>query len=132
MLFYKDIKRKNPLNPASAKFYWTLAPSQPVTLRKVADEIAEECTVTSADIKAVLDRLELSLKRHLSEGHSIRFGDLGSFHLRLNGPSSEEEELVNISSQKHRLMVRFTPSVEIKQKLSLRNPAVRLQQIPTL
>ena len=42
-----------------------------VGIDELCDEIAETCTLTSADLKCALDRLAWSIAKHAKEGRSV-------------------------------------------------------------
>ena len=46
--------------------------------KQIVDQIADRCTLTGSDIKAVLDALMVVIKRNLANGSPVRLGDLGS------------------------------------------------------
>lgn len=48
-----------------------------VTTEQLAQEIQQECTLTRADVKAVLTSLADKLAQHLSEGRKIHLEDIG-------------------------------------------------------
>lgn len=127
MLLYKIAKRKNPRNKAQTIYSPALIHVKPVTLDDVSREIAEECTVTSADVKAVLDRLQLAIIRHLLQGHSVRLGDMGSFHLRLWSKGKEDRRMLSLSDIKS-LHVRFRSSAKLSRYLSMHNPQIKLKR----
>ena len=82
MMQYKVVTRKNPINKTK-KFYPALVSPQPVDKTKIIERIEKRCTLASADVKAVLDALEVELIDCLQEGWSVRLGDFGSFRVSL-------------------------------------------------
>ena len=60
MMQYKVVTRKNPINKTK-KFYPALVSPQPVDKTKIIERIEKRCTLASADVKAVLDALEVEL-----------------------------------------------------------------------
>ena len=117
MIRYKVISRKNP-QTHEKKFYGTAAEVLPVDLNTVANEISNTCTLTVHDIKAVMSALEEAVYNHLLQGQSIRFGDLGSFHARMSSKGAETPEKFT-SSMVRGLLVRFTPSANLRKMLNL-------------
>ena len=49
-----------------------------MTLDQIVELIEKRSTVTSADVKAVLDALQFEVRNALVDGKSVRLGDLGS------------------------------------------------------
>lgn len=117
MIRYKVISRKNP-QTGEKKFYGTATEVLPVDLNTVANEISNTCTLTAHDIKAVMSALEETVYNHLLQGQSVRFGDLGSFHARLSTKGAETAEAFSSSLIKG-LLVRFTPSANLRKQLNL-------------
>lgn len=56
-------------------FYAQAVMSRRVVFDDLCDEIAETCTLTSADIKAVLDRVIWAMVTHLRNGEIVQFAD---------------------------------------------------------
>lgn len=67
------------LSDGSVKYFAQFAPVTPVNLNDIANRISKTCTVTEHDVKAVLSALQEQILYSLSDGHSVRLGDLGSF-----------------------------------------------------
>ena len=82
MINFDVIQRRNPKD-GTVKFYSQVYTSEYMTLDDIAENISRECTVTVHDIKAVLSALEEQIIIALQAGRSVRFGDLGSFHVTL-------------------------------------------------
>ena len=77
--------KKNPLKRDQVKFYPQMAPGVPVMLRTIVGRIEKRSGVSSASVKAVLDALQYEILQTLSDGNSVRLGDLGSFRLTMHG-----------------------------------------------
>ena len=81
---YTLVQRKDMSRGAleDAKLYYAQAVStRRVEFDDLCDEIAETCTLTSADIKAVLDRVIWGMVTHLKNSEIVQFGDLGNFRI---------------------------------------------------
>lgn len=79
-----------------------------MNLNDIANRISKTCTVTEHDVKAVLSALREQIVYSLSDGHSVRLGDLGSFRPTLCSMSHATPEEVSASSVKH-VRTLFTP-----------------------
>jgi len=66
-----------------------------VSFDELCTEISELCSLTSADVKAVLDRMNYSLDKNLKAGRIVQFGEIGNFRLGVGstGAVSESEFL---------------------------------------
>lgn len=115
----KVIARKNPLDK-SVKYYMTTNSAGYVALEGVAKQIEKISTVSSADIKAVLDSLQHVVIENLKNGLSVRLGDLGSFRATLTskGVSKKEEAATNLIKGIH---VAFTKSATMAKELAVGN-----------
>lgn len=117
MLYYKVVPRKSPRDK-SVKYYGSPALTQPLSLDDIADAMADGSTTTSADFRAVLDRFERKLVEKLIEGHSVRLGLLGSFHVTFRSKGAETKDKFTADNIK-RVLCRFRPGKQIVSSLRL-------------
>lgn len=89
-----------------------------VTFDELCDDIAEQCSLTSADVKAMLDRMNVSLDKHLKAGRIVQFGEIGNFRLSLGSSGSKKEETFNVSQIRTPKIV-FTPGSKLRDTRSL-------------
>ena len=94
MINFDVIQRRNPKD-GTVKFYSQAQTSEYMTLEDIAENISRECTVTVHDIKAVLSALEEQIIIALQAGRSVRFGDLGSFHVTLQSKGHRHQRGVH-------------------------------------
>ena len=99
---YSVVKRNNPLDQdAVPKFYAQAQANGHVEIREMADRIQKTCTVTRADVMAVLVALEDVIMEALEGGEIVRLADLGTFQIGLSGRGAETEDaylsLIHIS-----------------------------------
>lgn len=113
----KPALRKNPQDKAAAaKYYAQVVLAPEMTQRQIVDQIADRCTLTGSDIKAVLDALMTVIKRNLANGSPVRLGDLGSFRPSVSGKGIEAAEKCGASTVK-KARVIYVPSPEIKEAI---------------
>ena len=111
----KSALRKNPQDKAAAaKYYPTVVLSQEMTQKQIVEQIADRCTLTGSDIKAVLDALMTVIKRSLANGSTVRLGDLGSFRPSVSGRGIEDASKFGANTVK-KARVIYVPSAEIKE-----------------
>jgi len=115
---YSVIPRINPRNRESEpKFYAQVKASGDVSLREMSERIQQSCTVTKADVHAVLVALEDVIIDALKGGEIVRMGDLGSFRISLNSKGAVTEEEYNVSMiSKARIL--FRPGMVLSDALS--------------
>lgn len=63
-----------------------------VTLGQLCEEVAEQSSLTTGDVKNALDRLVFCIQSHLKNGQGVDAGDLGHFSIVLRSGSAESEE----------------------------------------
>lgn len=128
MIKYVIRAKKSPI-AKSVKYYPQMAPTTPVTLAQIVKRIEKRSTVSSADVKAVLNALQYEVIDALQNGNSVRLGDLGSFRLSIkaNGSvTSAEAKKVGANAIKA-VNVQFTKSTVMKEALSPSNAEFALQ-----
>lgn len=116
MLYYKIIPRKQP-GKDQVKYYSRPFKHDPLTLDQIADAMADGSTMTSADFRAVLDRFEKKLAEKLAEGHSVRLGLLGSFHLTFCGEGADSKADYNIHKALKAIRCQFRASTALRNAL---------------
>ena len=115
---FNVITRRNPLDPeAPHKYYASVQSSGRVTLRQLAQQIAEISTVSTVDTMAVLEGLLTLIPREIARGNIVELGDLGAFWMRIQSDGSDTEEEVKANNIK-RVLPRFTPGKEFKRVLN--------------
>lgn len=123
MIKYVIQAKRNPASPEQTKYYPQMAPSTPITLAQVVKRIEKRSTVSSADVKAVLDALQYEVVEALADGNSIRLNDLGSFRLTItaNGVDSAAEAKKQGARLIKQVNVKFTKSTAMRDALDVRN-----------
>ena len=120
MIKYVIQGKKNPLKKTEIKYYPQMAPSTPMTLAQLVKRVEKRSTVSSADVKAVLDALQYEVIEALENGNSVRLGDLGSFRLTMK---SQGVETVAEAKKKgaqliKKVNVQFTKSTTMRDTLT--------------
>lgn len=91
---YSVVGRVNPADRESGevKYYAQSQARGEMGIREIAERIHQMCTVTRADVMAVLTALEDIVSEGLQGGEIVRLGELGSLQLSLSGSGSDTEE----------------------------------------
>jgi len=93
---YIIVPHKIPSKPDQPlSYYPRLKSSGEVSLRKIANDIAKESTVSQGDTMAVIESLLQNIPRYLAEGKIVRLGELGSFYLSIQAEGSPDAKSVN-------------------------------------
>lgn len=118
-LKYHLIQKSNPRDlQAQRKFYAQAVTKDRVSIRQLAQEIADISTVSTVDTIAVIESFIQLIPKHLAEGEIVRLGDFGSFAVRLSSEGAETEEDFKESMIKN-IKIRFHPDQQIKKVLSM-------------
>ena len=105
---YSVVPRINPRDKEAApKFYARAQASGDVNIREMSERIQQSCTVTKADVQAVLVALEDVIIDALKSGEIVRLGDLGTFQIGLSSKGAVTEE-------------DYTPSLITKVRINFR------------
>ena len=118
MIQYKVTKRKSPRTHA-INYHPAVVQGGIVSQRMLVERISSRCTVTSADVKAVIDALEYEMVQAFKSGERVQFGDVGSFRTSLRTRGVEKEEDVNPSLIK-KVNIVFTPSLRIRRDMDVK------------
>lgn len=107
------------------QYFPQVAPTTPIGLNDVAEQIEKQSTVSLPDIKGVLDALQEVVLEAMADGYSVRLGDLGSFRLTCNASNGADAPELVTTKQVRKFSVRFTPSGAMQQKLGCADARTR-------
>lgn len=114
---YSVVPKINPFDrDADPKFYAQAQASGDVTIREMATRIQQTCTVTKADVHAVLVAMEDVIIEALQSGEIVRLGDLGTLQIGLSGKGSVTEEGYDNTFIK-KARINFRPGVALSHIL---------------
>lgn len=85
---------------------------QPVPTKKVAQRLSAMCTVTYADVMAVLGELPGVMADLMAQGKSVRLDGLGTFRYTLSTKGVTEETDFDFQKQVRAVRVQFVPQRE--------------------
>lgn len=117
---------KRDIATQEVKYYPQIAATTPLTLPEIAERIEQRSTVSSADVKGVLDALQLAVKDALMAGKSVRLGDLGSFRPGLRVAETVGDKSAVNASTIAGVRVLFTPSSALRGMLSVKNLSFKM------
>ncbi len=109
----RDLRKKD----GTSLHHASIVHPNEITLRKLAEEISEACTLNPVDVVAVMESLNRQLPRHLMQGEIVRLGDFGSFYLVASSAGSEKAEDFSPKLIR-RTKIHFTPSKELRDMVS--------------
>ena len=85
-----------------------------MTTRNLSESINQKCTLTAADVRAVLAALNTELYNALSNGYIVHLEGIGRFSLSLKCAPDVNPEYVNASDISVK-GIRFTPDKELSE-----------------
>ena len=85
---------------------------QPVPVKKVAKRLSQMCTVTYADVMAVLGELPGVMADYMAQGKSVRLDGLGTFRYTLDSKGVEQEADFDFQKHVRAVRVQFVPQRE--------------------
>lgn len=92
-LTYSVVERKDPQSPeVEGKYYAQAQARGEAGIRELSQRIQQSCTVTRADVMAVLIALEDVVADSLANGEIVRLGELGSLQVSLRGKGAISPE----------------------------------------
>lgn len=115
---FKVIERGEPgvVGGGTKKFYASPVMDGEINLNDLTKAIEKICTVSGADIRAVLYALVDVSIDNLGNGTIVRWGDLGSLRVSLSSEGKATADEVKSSSIKSTSVI-FTPGTRIKEVL---------------
>ena len=108
---FKLVERRNLGKDAATtprKVYAQAINNGYVSFDELCSDISELCSLTSADVKAVMDRMNYVLDKNLKSGRIVQFGEIGNFRLSVGSSGSASEESFT-SAQIRKPKIVFTP-----------------------
>lgn len=113
---FKVEKRRDNINHRDLYIPQPVA-GQPIGVDEIARQINNMCTVTPADVAAVLEALQIVIARNLSQGNSVRLGKVGSFWVKMNTTAESAPDDVTVENIKE-IGVKFRANAELKKFLN--------------
>ena len=110
---YSVVTRINPREKNDPpKYYAQAQASGDVNIREMSERIQQTCTVTKADVYAVLVSMEDVIIDALKSGEIVRLGDLGTFQIGVSGKGTLTEEEYD-SSLIQKARINFRPGIAL-------------------
>ncbi|WP_177863959.1 HU family DNA-binding protein [uncultured Bacteroides sp.] len=116
---YSVVGRVNPADRDSGemKYYAQSQARGEMGIREISERIHQMCTVTRADVMAVLTALEEIVSEGLQGGEIVRLGELGSLQLSLSGEGSDTEDTYT-DSLIDKVRVLFRPGTVMQEAIN--------------
>lgn len=113
---YKLVVKKNLGNDKGdvpEKMYAQIVSGDYVSFEEFVEEVGDSSGVGSAGVKAVLDRSNVILVRHLQHGRRVSMGELGTFRFTLGSAGVPDKKTFNVNLIREP-KVRFFPGKALR------------------
>ena len=115
---YKLVQRRDMHKGATAgaKLYYAQAKSVGTSgMERLCSMISERSTVSSADVKAVLDSFIYVMKLELSDGRIVKLGEFGNFRVTFGSDGTVTEKEFN-ATKIRRPKYTFSPGKALRDQ----------------
>lgn len=107
-------------------YFAAKANSSTINLNDLCYRISNNCTITSADIKGVIEALMKQFELELLSGRNIQFGDIGTFSASITSDIVDNKD--DLKPQDVRIKtITFLPSTRLKTMLKTQAKFMRLR-----
>ena len=105
---YTVVPKINPRDrETEPKFYGNVKSTGDINIREMAERIQGSCTVTKADVYAVLVALEDVIAESIQKGEIVRLMDIGTFRVGISTKGAlKEEDFNDALIKKSRILFR--------------------------
>ncbi len=121
--FYKNPSPKD--SKKRVRYHARVVPYGTVDTKELAQRIHSRCTVTPADVKAVLSSLSDVVIEELKDGNRIHIEGLGYLQITLECPPVQSPKEIRAESIRFK-SVAFRPEAELKKRLRVS----RFERVP--
>ena len=126
---YDFYRNPNSEGTNKERYHARVVSSGQVSTEQLTEEINQECSLTPADIKAVLVSLSGKLARHLSQGRKVYLEGIGHFQVNLR--CKEEVRSVNAARSENIEFKSISYRADNELKKQLKVQKVRRSRIKT-
>ena len=118
---YTVVPKINPRDRESEpKFYGNVKSSGDINIREMAERIQQSCTVTKADVYAVLVALEDVISESIQKGEIVRLMDIGTLRVGISTKGALTEDKFDDSLIK-KTRILFRPGSILQNALASLN-----------
>lgn len=116
MILFKATVRKN-FKTGEKLFYPMLVEPSVVSFEELLNSVQEICSLTLADVTAIVKSFQEVVLELLSEGYSVHVDNLGTFYLGLRAVGGEAEKDSVTAKHIKNVRCRYLASNEMKKAL---------------
>ncbi len=116
---FRPLQIKNPFKPDEPGLYYaTQVPAKKISLKEVAEYIADTTHVGRTNVVASLSALMDGLHHFLSDGCIVDLREFGTFRIMLKGEGCKNAKDVTMHKVKGKKLI-YRPGKEFRQKINL-------------
>lgn len=93
-------------------YYPRVVSSSNLSTQEIAEEMAQMSSLSTGDVKNLLDTLAQVVQRNLMKGHSVTLDGMGRFYASIKSRKGGAENPEDVMPTKADLTVRFSPFIK--------------------
>lgn len=93
-------------------YYPRVVSSSNLSTQEIAEEMAQMSSLSTGDVKNLLDTLSQVVQRNLMKGHSVTLDGMGRFYASIKSRRGGAENPEDVMPTKADLTVRFSPFIK--------------------
>lgn len=114
MIYYSVRKKKNPKD-GTFKYYGVATLRKNVSQKTIEEEVRSATALERGDVQSAVTTLAECIKKHLMDGDSVKFDELGTFSLTFTSKGVASEEAYKPTACIKQFNVQFRPSTALKK-----------------
>ncbi len=115
---YRITKRTNTIAATKKEqFIMQAVNTGTLDIRRIAEEISTEGSLSVPDVVGVITALGLKMKQHLEDGKIVDLGDVGKFKIGFQCKASDEANELTPKRNIKKFHLNYQPSSEMKHRL---------------
>lgn len=118
-LKYRINKRINTIQNNKKQFILQAIHTGVIDADRMSKAISNECTITEADIKAVLVALGQKLNFYLADGHIVDLEFIGKFKIGFQITAADDAASLSPKRNIKKFHINYQPSKKLKQSLKV-------------
>ncbi len=129
---YRLYQNNNKTSSTYQKWYARAVWMDTVTIDDLAEKIEQRCTLTRADILAVIAELKVAMKEELQASNRVKIADLGTFKLSINTKPADSIEDFSALTNVKAVKVLFQPEMKVSAGMRIKPllQGVKVTELP--
>ena len=111
-------KRSAFAREQKTRYYPVLTSRRVADMRMICDEISAASSLTTADVRAVVESLTELIPDLMEKGYNVKLDELGTFSVHAKSEGKDDPNKVTVRDIKE-LKMSFLPSKRVKDRLKI-------------